>query len=102
MLAPDTKDASGHSPYGSANSKLSQLRRGRFIRLAAVSILRIEAGSSRLSLVLCHDVHWQQALSALRRIGNSAGAGRALSDALPTMQNRYGIGQDWISDHARV
>lgn len=87
---------------GSANSQLSKLWCGCFIRLAAVSILRVEAGGGRLSVVLCHDVHWQQALSALRRVGNSARAGRAFGNALPAMQGRYVIGADRRSDYARV
>lgn len=88
--------------YESAKSQLSKLWCGRFVRIAAVSILRVEAGDSRVSVVLCHDVHWQQALSALRCVGNSARAGRAVSNALPAMQSGYVIGADRNSDYARV
>jgi hypothetical protein len=55
--------------YASRNPQLSQLRRGDFIRLAAVSVLRIEVGYGFLPFVLCHDVHRQQALPTLWRGG---------------------------------
>jgi len=94
--------ASGQRTYGSTNSQLSQLRRCRFIRLTAVSILRIEAGDRSLPVMFRNDVYRQPALSALRRIGDSACAGATLSNAMPALQSRYVIGQDWRSDNARV
>ena len=61
----------------SANSQLSQLRRGDFFRLAAMPLLRIEAGDRRLPFVFWDDVYREQVLPALRR-GTSRKQGRTL------------------------
>jgi len=86
----------------SANSQLSKLWRRCFIRRTAMPILRIKAGGGRVSVVLCHDVHWQQALSELWLVSNSAHAGRAVGSALPALQSGHVIGADRSSDDARV
>jgi hypothetical protein len=80
---------------GSSNSQLSKLWRGDFFRLADLPILRIKIGDRRVSIVLWHDVHRQQILSALR---GSAGAtdGRGTVDIeVSTVQGRYVVSHDW-------
>ena len=54
---------------GSTDTQLSKLWRGDFFRLAAVPLLRVKAGHNCVPIVFRHDVHRQQALSALWRRG---------------------------------
>ena len=49
----------GTRGHGSANTQLSKLWCGDFVRLAAMPLLRVEAGHDRVSVLLQHDVHRQ-------------------------------------------
>ncbi|HXI23018.1 MAG TPA: hypothetical protein VNG71_04010 [Pyrinomonadaceae bacterium] len=46
---------------------MSELRRGDFVRFAAVQILRIKTGDDRLRVLFWNDVHRKSTLSALWR-----------------------------------
>ncbi len=66
-VAQRAQDERAREKDASANSQLSQLRRGDFFRLAAMPLLRIKAGHDCVSVLFRHDVHRQQVLPALRR-----------------------------------
>ena len=77
--------------HAGPNPQLSELRRGDFIRCAAMSILRIEACDDRLRVVLRHAVHWQQALSSLRRGRGQRYARSFAGLEMSAMRNRYEV-----------
>jgi len=71
----------------SANSQLSQLRRGDFFRLAPMPLLRIKAGDRRLPFVFWDDVYWEQVLSPLRRRAGRSRARTLVSSEMSALQD---------------
>jgi len=87
----DNRSREGIVQLREAPAKEKTLRRGDFIRCAAMSILRIEARDDRLRVVLRHAVHRQQALSSLRRGRGQRYARSFAGLEMSAMRNRHEV-----------
>jgi len=85
---------------GSTNSQLSKLWCGDFVRLAAMPVLRIKARHNCLPVLLRYDVHWQQALSALRRCGGTGHRRGTVGVEVPALQDGHGVDHSGRGGHA--